>query len=369
MNNKISFQTRQLIIDELIKLGDFYGQFPVDKFIYIVYPKIKDIESDSRRHKTLENEIRQHMVLNDDWKLYELLYEHLDINNIPDDDFLFFIEKYVDPMICRYRINDDKKEYFDNSECVDIINKYLSTDGYKLSPNGTTGDKIIYKVINTQGGVKGNIKNIIFASKYKPEISISDALNNDINIIKNENAYLVYDLDISEKGLFWNDMVNWYCEKNNIFIKKEEAYLERLMYSLNSDPEKLFLKAYYELTQELKVDKIPALIPQVYLYYDPLTFKQRGYKLFEHQRMDFLMIFSMSERVVIEIDGEHHYSKNSKPSPKLYAKMVSAQREMSLCGYDVFRFGGYEFLNKKECIVLQEVKDFLTRLMQKYDVL
>ena len=68
-------------------------------------------------------------------------------------------------------------------------------------------------------------------------------------------------------------MVNWYCEKNNIYINKEEEYLERLMSSLDLEPEKLFFRAYYKLLKKSKVD-LPTLIPQVYLYYDPLTLKQ-----------------------------------------------------------------------------------------------
>ncbi len=80
------------------------------------------------------------------------------------------------------------------------------------------------------------------------------------------------------------------------------------------------------------------------------------------------MIFSMSHRVVIEIDGKQHYAKGNEASPKLYADMVSAQREMSLYGYDVFRFGGYEFCANTD-VVLEQLKDFLTRLMNKYGLL
>ena len=138
-------------------------------------------------------------------------------------------------------------------------------------------------------------------------------------------------------------------------------------------PETWMLQAYYELKKELEID-LPALIPQVYLYYDPQTQQERGYKLFEHQKMDFLMIFSHHDRVVIEIDGKQHYAVNDKASPKLYSDMVRAHREMSLYGYDVYRFGGYEFLGaassetrKKE--VLDELKRFFVRLFRKYGVI
>lgn len=132
------------------------------------------------------------------------------------------------------------------------------------------------------------------------------------------------------------------------------------------------LQAYYELKTEKKID-LPALIPQVYLYYDPQTQKERGYKLFEHQKMDFLMIFSHRDRVVIEIDGKQHYADGDKASPKLYSDMVRAHREMSLFGYDVYRFGGYEFYGadtneetKKR--MLENLKQFFVRLFNKYGI-
>ena len=161
----------------------------------------------------------------------------------------------------------------------------------------------------------------------------------------------------------------------------ETQFIKRLCESLDvsykksgnkAGPETWMLQAYYEMKKEIGVD-IPALIPQVYLYYDPLTITERGYKLFEHQKMDFLMIFSHRERVVIEIDGKQHYAEEDKASPKKYSDMVKAQREMSLLGYDVYRFGGYEFLNVGENAaikskVLNELKIFFKRLLRKYGV-
>ena len=68
--------------------------------------------------------------------------------------------------------------------------------------------------------------------------------------------------------------------------------------------------------------------------------------------MDFLMIISEHERVVIEIDGVQHYADYVKGNTKhyasvdRYAEMVAAQREMTLAGYDVYRFGGKELHNQ-----------------------
>jgi hypothetical protein len=50
----------------------------------------------------------------------------------------------------------------------------------------------------------------------------------------------------------------------------------------------------------------PALIPQVYLHYDPYT--RRANMPLTRQRMDFLLLLPHRRRVVIELDGIHHYA-------------------------------------------------------------
>lgn len=180
----------------------------------------------------------------------------------------------------------------------------------------------------------------------------------------------------------WNCLVEWYAAENGIERNQENAFLRRLCDCLDtsfkengskSGPETWMLQAYFELKSELGID-LPALIPQVYLYYDPRTQKERGYKLFEHQKMDFLMVISHRNRVVIEIDGKQHYADGDRASPKLYSEMVKAHREMSLCGYDVYRFGGYEFVGANDDgeakqIVLNNLKQFFRNLFQKYSII
>ncbi len=82
-----------------------------------------------------------------------------------------------------------------------------------------------------------------------------------------------------------------------------------------------------------------ALLPQVYLHCDPYTIKQRanGDKPLKRQRMDFLLLFSNRQRVVIEVDGKQHYSDNNIVSPSLYAEMVIEDRHLKLAGYEVYR--------------------------------
>ena len=83
--------------------------------------------------------------------------------------------------------------------------------------------------------------------------------------------------------------------------------------------------------------------------------------------MDFLILFSHAERVVIEIDGKQHYADNNgNASPQKYAEMVEADRQLKLAGYDVYRFGGYELNNQQQGAVI--VEQFFRQLFKKYNL-
>lgn len=373
--HKLIDETRRSTVDAILALGSIAGDKEYHEFAKLVCPFLS--ESDI-------SEIARHMDRFDDWPESYLLDSMIDYLNLTDEQFMFFLEQYVNPNIHHWRWNEEEecREQIHNSELVNVINRYIDHDSYKLVIKDTIGDKNFYECVSTRVGVRGQVKNIIFAAKYKPEISFDDALNNDIRITRNENQCLIYNRPIPSHGVMWNDLVEWYASENNIANDLEAAFLNRLYDCLDISfeengkrlgPETWMLQAYYNLKKELGID-LPALIPQVYLYYDPQTLKQRGYKLFEHQKMDFLMIFSHKNRIVIEIDGKQHYAEGNTASPKLYSEMVTAQREMSLFGYDVYRFGGYEFFgaDSNEVTknkVLENLKQFFVRLFYKYGVL
>lgn len=375
--HKIIDETRRSTIDAILALGSMAGDKEYHEFAKIVCPSLSEGDI---------SEIARHMDRFNDWPESYLLDSIIDYLNLTDEQFMFFLEQYVNPNIHHWRWNEEeeRREHIHNSELVEVINRYIDHDGYKLVVKDTIGDKDFYECISTRVGVQGQVKNIIFAAKYKPEIVFDDALNNDIRITRNENQCLIYNRSIPSSGVMWNDLVEWYAAENNLTDDQnpEVAFITRLCDCLDTSfkangakagPETWMLQAYYNLKKELGID-LPALIPQVYLYYDPQTLKQRGYKLFEHQKMDFLMIFSHKDRIVIEIDGKQHYAEGTTASPRLYSEMVRAHREMSLLGYDVYRFGGYEFMgadadetvNKK---VLDNIKQFFVRLFCKYGIL
>ena len=367
-------ETRRSIVDAILAMGNLKGDKEYHEFAKWVCPSLSE---------GVISDIARHMDRFEDWPESYLIDTIIDYLNLPDGEFMLFLTQYVNPNIHHWRWlpEEERRENIPNSELVEVINKYLEHDGYKLSIKDTIGDKNFYQCVSTRIGVQGAVKNIIFAAKYKPEIVFDDALNNDIRITKNASQCLIYNRAIPQSGLMWSELVAWYSAESGITENQEVALIKRLCDCLDvsfkasgqkSGPETWMLQAYYELKKELRID-LPALLPQVYLYYDPLTQRERGYKLFEHQKMDFLMIFSHRDRVVIEIDGKQHYAVEDKASPKLYSDMVKAHREMSLFGYDVYRFGGYEFFGAdsdevRKKAVLDNLKQFFIRLFRKYGI-
>lgn len=85
------------------------------------------------------------------------------------------------------------------------------------------------------------------------------------------------------------------------------------------------------------------------------------------------MIVSLSQKIVFEIDAEDEIALGTRykryVSPAKYAEMMKAYREMSLAGYDVYRFGGRELWvndNNAEADIIKYVGDFFDRLFEKY---
>ncbi len=239
--------------------------------------------------------------------------------------------------------------------------------------HGFAVDKDGYRVYLTTLGVGSNVKNLIFAANgLKPEIIFSDSVSNDIEIVKNSAYCLIYDRPIKSHGLLWNELVDWWREREQL---NEESDIEvsrklyaRLLQSLTSKPEKLFWKIYFKKFYESFKEKLPALIPQVYLHYDPYTLKQlQDQRRLVRQRMDFLFLLSDRIRIVIEIDGKQHYAEEDRASPRLYSEMIAEDRRLKLSGYEVYRFGGYELSSESAAEII--VESFLLNLFKRHDLI
>lgn len=355
----ISSITRNKLLVRINEFGKLEGKLDIIDFLIRVFD-IRNMPSKEESFETFEYDVIRHMRNNDDWDYLHLLKEELDLIYKSDDEFIYFLEQIVHPFI---------REKSKQIEYVNMINHYIEKDGYKLLSDDIISDEVIYKVKAIENnGVNGQVKNLIFASDGpKPEIIISDSLNNDISIVKNEEHCLVYCNKIGKEGLTWGELVEWW--KNLNTIKEEGIDIEKRLYkrlekTLEDGPEKRFFYLYYKTYKKKFEKKLPVLIPQVYLHYDPLTIKQLGgTKRLTHQRMDFLMLFSDRDRVVIEIDGKQHYSNGDSSSPRKYSEMVAADRKLTLSGYKVFRFGGYEFIKENSDDLVIE---FFDKLLSYY---
>jgi very-short-patch-repair endonuclease len=235
-------------------------------------------------------------------------------------------------------------------DVVTLLNQYLAYDGYELIKEG-----LFFKPRRIGISESGNkIKNIIFgANGPKPEIILKDATTNDIQVVRNSEYCLIYDLEISADGLLWKNLLDWWRDREKLSEspRTEQAKLlyDRLKQSLqNNRAELLLFHAYYKTFIPRYQELLPALVPQVYLHYDPYTLQQlKGKKRLSRQRMDFLMLLPNNQKVVIEIDGIQHYSIDGKAKPAIYAEMVEEDRKLKLAGYNLFRFGTAEFENEE----------------------
>ena len=375
--NRISKDARKLILDDLILIGCCTGGQYVAEFTKRVFPEIVEQTWQQGARKTpVLNEISRHMDSFDDWEFNYLFDTVLDLLNVSDDKFIHFCEQYVNPIFKRRRRNEDDEWVDITQECVDAINRGLSDVGLSLQPAEQVAGRIKYKVLPINPGAQEPIKNIIFAAKYKPDIVLDDVLANGIKVV-NANGALIYDQGIPMNGISWEALVNWYEQLTQ--GNTEKQMIDLFDNCLDSKAEKMFCKVYISYVAA-HGKHIPALIPQVYMYYDPKTKAQREWQIFEHQKMDFMMIISPSQRVVFEIDGYQHYAEDDEvpgtfhkhyASPARYADMVKAHREMSLAGYDVYRFGGREFwVNDytSEEDIISNIRAFFDRLFEKYYV-
>lgn len=301
----------------------------------------------------LRDQIHRHMVLNPgDWSV-ERLFSEIGAFECSRARFAALLQDAVHPLA---RSGEEQ------TDLVAALNQVLARDGYELDQDGDESGHPIYAFRSISRGVGGRPKNLIFASRgAKPEIGFADAINNDIVILSGEESCLVYDRPIGANGLLWSDLVAWW---GDLAPGANAAGLGgRLHESLASDAERKLFATYFKAYRPALGDALPALLPQVYLHYDPAIVKTLRRRLpLPRQRMDFLLLLPNRQRVVIEVDGKHHFSEGDAPSLKVYAEMVSADRELRLSGYEVFRFGANELVGSGAEARITDFFDKLFRL-------
>ncbi|MFF1598875.1 hypothetical protein ACFVYV_15460 [Streptomyces mirabilis] len=206
---------------------------------------------------------------------------------------------------------------------------------------------------------------------------LRDAVSNEVEIVRNAENCLVYKDPLPAQGLTWRQMVTWWQTHHMPDAEEPEAadaLYRRLYRSLDSLPEQTVLRTYCARYAEPDELDLPALIPQVYLHYDPYTRKSGGHSGALHrERMDFLLLAPDRSRIVIEVDGAHHYGTKNPTgpdgrttyttSPRLYSEMVAEDRRLRLAGYEIYRFGGWELTRPGSP---QLISDFFTELLTRH---
>lgn len=329
---------------------------------------------------SLERQIVQHCIRNDDWSHEELL-TRCGALTCSQARFFGLLEKLLHPMTRR-----DAEQ----GELAERITQSLKRDGFTVRQIGAESGYAIYGVVRSQLGVAGEMKNLIFASiGEKPQLVFRDAVNNDVEIVKNADKVLVFDRPLPSSGLLlWQDLQDWWAQAHGVSdasAAKAQLY-RRLLQSVRSAQsagEYALFHCYYERYGALLGSKMPVLLPQVYLHYDPYTRRERGdEQVLARQRMDFLLILAQGARIVLEVDGRHHYAVQDTADPDLYianskryAEMAMEDRRLKLAGYEVYRFGGQEFMDVDLLSwtvgsnAQQVAATFFDRLLKKHGVL
>ncbi|KAB2693704.1 AbiJ-related protein [Ochrobactrum chromiisoli] len=306
--------------------------------------------------RSLRDRVDRHMDQNPgDWSV-EHLFGEIGAFDCSIARFAALLEEAVHPLS---RSGDDQLQM------IGAINKILERDGYELAQKSELSGHPIFGFRAIVRGVGGRPKNLIFASRgKKPEIGFADAINNDIVILSGEESCLVYERPIGSNGLRWSELVDWWSD---VTPGGNAASLgARLQESLASEAERRLFAGYFKAYRSDLGEALPALLPQVYLHYDPAVVKTLRHRLpLPRQRMDFLLLLPGRQRVVVEVDGQHHFAENDRPSLKIYAEMVSADRELRLAGYEVYRFGANELVGAGAEV---RVTDFFEKLFRLHRV-
>jgi very-short-patch-repair endonuclease len=286
-----------------------------------------------------------------------------------DEVFRSFLCELVHPRVRIRRANDTAGTAF-REVLVDAINKHLSLAGFKLEKSGTVGLDSVYEVIGVKG-TPDEVRCLIFAAaEEKPDLVVSDLLSGDVAVSNTvKSPYFVYREPIPPEGLTWGHLIGWWAERTNASPEKPETgkqLFELLRDGLQSDAEKSLFRAYCKL-YPMKNKHNPALIPQFYLRWDPLTGKAVRVA---GQRYDFLLLLPHRLRVILEVDGIQHYANKRNGiwsvDPSEYVKTIADTRDLQLSGYEVHRFSTKEWDTRDEAITV--LKPFLARLFERRGV-
>ncbi|QFZ24524.1 hypothetical protein EKG83_27185 [Saccharothrix syringae] len=293
--------------------------------------------------RSLRGRIDRHVYRNPgDWTT-EQLFEQLGAFTAPDARFGAFLERLASgDLSC----DEPAQRAF-----VEAVNPHLRTAGVELRETGERDGYPVFNLVAIRSH-RGRPKNLIFASVgKKPDLRFRDAVDNDVEIVGNPDGVLIYDRPIGGEGLRWRDLQTWWRETRGLDSDEEakRSLYNRLLACLpaTSPPQRYLFQQYYRVHSS-RVQELPALVPEVWLHWDPHTAEVRGKDALLRFRMDFLLLLPQRQRIVLEVDGKHHYAaEDGRADPGIYARTVRGDRELKLSGYEVYRFGAAELADEE----------------------
>lgn len=309
---------------------------------------------------SLQADIYRHVVTNpEDWSVL-YLFERLGALDCSHVRFGRLLEALANPEV---RPDEPSQRAF-----VACVNDVVRPYGIELAESGSIDGYPSFSIRTIGASPLGRPKNLIFACSIKPDLRLRDSVTNDIEIVTGADKVLVYDRPVPPEGLRWRDLQAWWSELHHHTdaATAKTTLFHRLRDSLppDSPQQQLLFHAFFARFKDA-IPSLPALLPEVWLHYDPKTVAQRGPLALFRQRMDFLLLLPTA-RIVVEVDGVQHYADDSgKASPAKYRRMVEADRELRLRGYEVYRFGGHELVGESGKVA---VGSFFSSLFAKHGV-
>jgi very-short-patch-repair endonuclease len=140
---------------------------------------------------------------------------------------------------------------------------------------------------------------------------------------------------------------------SDIFVTDQEQAVRALYRRMEASlppksPGQKNLFWHYHHANRDHLNDVPALLPEIWLHWDPKTLRERGLHAMQNLRMDFLMLLPGNRRVVLEVDGMQHFTRNggTEPDSAKYAATMAGDRDLKFGGYEVFRFGHDELRDR-----------------------
>jgi hypothetical protein len=310
------------------------------------------------RSMSLRARIERHVLRNpDDWN-FETLFEELGAFDVSDQRFGRLLELLASADV---RPDEHAQRAF-----VAVVNANLKPIAIELREVDENDGYPVFLLCGA-AGVGGKPKTLIFATPSKPDIRFTDAVNIEIEIVPGTGLPpLEFDDAIPVDGLRWRHLQAWWSERFGVAFDEAKVPLyRRLERSIpeTSPPQAFLFRSFFALFKA-KVHDLPALLPEVWLHWDPKTVRERGRDALLNFRMDFLMLFSHGTRVVIEVDGKTHYADSAgRADASRYAALSAGDRDLRLSGYEVYRFGACELEGDAGVDLL---RDFFSRLFTRH---